>query len=183
MNDPFPATLTYGEFLAFVADKDEVYEFVDGRAVALASPGNKHSRIATVLISWIYQHLDGTGCDTHGSKDVWTGTNARRPDVAVTCDQRDTNDESHPLRFPKLVIEIVSPNKGDDEKTKHDEYEGMPTIEEYVLVDSARHRVRVYRRGNDGRFRLDFDQIAGTVYLPSISYMLDIDAMYAKARA
>jgi Uma2 family endonuclease len=184
MNEPAPdKPLTYEEFRIFVEDKDERYEFIDGRSVALASPSNELSRLATVLLFLIFPHVDGSGCDTHGNKDVWTGNRARRPDVVVTCDERDTGKtHPHALYFPKLVIKIVSGNKGDDFTDKYMEYQNMPSIEEYVLIDSTKHWIRRYHRSIEGKFIADLDQIGGTLYIASIGYHLDIDAMYARAR-
>lgn len=58
----------------------------------------------------------------------------------------------------------------------------MPSIEEYVMVDSTRHWVRRYRRDNDGWFVADVDQIGGSIRIASIGYVLDVDAMYEMAR-
>ncbi len=178
-----PAKLTYAEFIDFVKNKDEAYEFVDGTAVRMESPSNEHSRLSTVLLFLIFPHVAPTGCDTHGGKDLWTGNRTRRPDVVVTCDERDTGpNHPHALHFPKLIIEIVSENKGDDFTDKFMEYQNMPSIEEYVMIDSTRHWVRRYRRDGEGRFVADIDQISGSVYIASIGYTLDIDAMYFAAR-
>jgi Uma2 family endonuclease len=175
--------LTYAEFLAFVADKDDAYEYIDGYPVALASPSNEHSRLATVLIALLFTHLAGSGCDVHGGKDVWTGERARRPDLAVTCDSRDTGPEHpHALYFPKLIIEIVSENTGDDFEDKYIDYQNMPSIEEYVLVESTRRWVRRYHRGAERKFIADLDQVGGALTLESIGYTLDIDELYAQAR-
>jgi Uma2 family endonuclease len=72
--------------------------------------------------------------------------------------------------------------KGDDVTDKFMEYPSMPSIEEYIIIDSTRHWVRRCRRDSEGKFVADFDHIGGSVRLASIDYTLDIDAMYAMAR-
>jgi Uma2 family endonuclease len=77
----------------------------------------------------------------------------------------------------------MSPNRGDDLGEKLTEYRGMPEFEEYLLIDSVKRFVRVYRRSADGGFNYDLDLIAGSVRLHSISYTLDIDALYRDSGA
>jgi hypothetical protein len=55
-------------------------------------------------------------------------------------------------------------------------------MEQYVMIDSTRHCVRRYRWDGEGRFVADLDQISGPVFITSIGYALDIDAMYLAAR-
>ncbi len=57
MNDPHAPLITYSDFRAFVADKDGRYEFVDGQAVALASPSKPHGRLAFAVGTRLRDHL------------------------------------------------------------------------------------------------------------------------------
>ena len=57
----------------------------------------------------------------------------------------------------------------------------MPEFEEYLVIDSTQHWVRVDRRNTEGLFVVDADHIAGSVRLASIGYTLDIDALYRDA--
>ena len=75
----------------------------------------------------------------------------------------------------------MSPNRGDDLGKKLTEYQAMPEFEEYLVIDSTQHWVRVYRRDAEGLFVVDADHIAGSVRLASIGYTLDIDALYRDA--
>ncbi len=182
MNEPQPGLLTYAEFRAFVADKPGRYELVDGHAVALASPSKPHGRLAVSLTNRLSAHLAGRPCDVYADIDVWTGRNARRPDLSVTCDKADLENDDDVLRSPTLLVEILSDNVGDDLKEKLDEYQSMRCVEEYVVIDSRKRWVRHYHRGGDGLFVFDHDYIAGDVRLASIGFTLAIDALYADSR-
>jgi Uma2 family endonuclease len=182
MNEPTPALLTYDDFRQFVADKDGRYEFVDGHAVALASPSKPHARLALALGTKLQAHLAPRRCDVYMDTDVWTGHNARRPDLSITCDEHDIENDDDVLRAPTVLIEILSDNLGDDLKEKLDEYQSMPSVEEYVVMDSRKRWVRHYYRSAEGRLIFDHDYIAGNFRLASIGFIVEIEALYTEAR-
>jgi Uma2 family endonuclease len=68
----------------------------------------------------------------------------------------------------RSVCEILDLNRADDLGRKRDEYQAMPEFEEYLLIDSITHWVRVYRRDPAGLFRSDIGYITGSVQLESI---------------
>ena len=174
-------TLTYREFVVFCESRSERYEYVDGRPVVVAPPSNVHADIATGLVVCLAAHLAGGPCRVRQSAALSTGTNERVPDLLVTCDEEDLRFGTRVNRAPKLVIEILSPNPGDDLDRKVDEYASVASIEDYLIVSSTRRSVVHYRRGRDGRFTFEPIVIAGTLRLESIGYDLDIDRLYRDA--
>jgi Uma2 family endonuclease len=105
----------------------------------------------------------------------------RSPDLLVTCHESDLVRDARPNRFPKLVIEILSPNPGDDLETQLDEYESVASIEEYVVIDSTKRAVRRWYRNAAGKFEFDPYDLSGLVRFESVGYSLDIDALYDEA--
>jgi len=180
MNEP--SQLTYQEFLEFIADKDEQYEYVDGHAVAMGRPSKIHQRIALEIGTELKIHLRGQRCDVYLDTRAWTGARDRVPDITVTCSDHDLDSTDEVLRSPKLVIEILSKNRGDDLDAKIDEYESISAIEEYIVIDSRRRWLRRYYRNDHGKFEFDAVRISGTVRLASVGYTLDIDALYRIVR-
>jgi Uma2 family endonuclease len=174
--------LTYADFQRATADLPGRHELVDGQIVALASPSKPHGRLSLILGSRLRAHLADRRCDAYLDTDVWTGSNARRPDVSVTCDEHDITNDDDVLRSPILLIEILSDNMGDDLKDKLAEYQALPSVEEYIVMDSRKRWVRHYYRIDGGHFIFDHDYIAGSVRLASIGYTLDIESVYTEAR-
>lgn len=178
------APLTYQQFLDFVADKDGRYEYVDGRAVAMGTPSNEHQDISLILGSNLRDHLRGQRCKVRQASPLWTlGRELgreRSPDMMVTCDKTDLVVGNRLNRRPKLIVEILSPNEGDDLKDKLDEYEAIGTVEEYIIVDSTKRWVRRWYRNANDKFQLDPYHISGLVRFASVGYTLDIDALYSE---
>ncbi len=170
--------LTYKQFLDFVADREGRYEYVDGRAVAMGIPSNEHQDISLILGSGLREHMRGQRCKVRIAASLWTGTSERSPDIFVTCDEGDLASGARPNRRPKLVVEILSPNAGDDLAAKLDEYQSIESIEEYIVVDSTKRSVRRWYRNAGGKFQFDPYSISGLVRFASIGFTLDIEALY-----
>ena len=166
-----PEPLSYAAFEAYAELHDGRFEFVDGQAVAMGTPSDAHQDLAFVLGKRIDEHLVGSPCRVRLAGRLRTGENERCPDLFVVCDGKPR----------RLVCEILSPNRGDDLTSKLTEYRAMHEFSEYLVLDSTRPWVRVYRRSPDGRFDYDCDRIGGFALLASIGYTLDIDALYREA--
>ena len=94
MEDKNPeSTITYAQFLDFVAKKEGRYEYVDGRAVAMETPSDEHQDIALILGGALREHLRGQPCKVRLAAALWTRIRdvgrERSPDVMVTCDESD----------------------------------------------------------------------------------------------
>jgi Uma2 family endonuclease len=183
VKEPEPS-LTYAEFLDFVAEHpDEQYEYVNGRPVAMGRPSTMHQRIAGEIFAALKAHLRGQRCDVYFDVRTWVGDRDRIPDVAVTCDEYDIAEATNVIHSPKLVIEVVSPKRGDDLDVKIKQYESRPSIEEYVIIDSRRRWLQRHWRDEPlAKFTTDPVRIAGSVILTSVNYMLDIDELYRLVR-
>jgi len=67
------------------------------------------------------------------------------PDVMVACQR--TGVEQYFLRYPTLLIEILSPSTENvDQRAKLLNYPQIPTVEEYVLVAQEIREITIHRR-------------------------------------
>lgn len=88
-------------------------------------------------------------------------------------------EDPHALTNPTLLAEVVSPGSGGyDRGERFDHYQRIPTLRQYVLVDSERRHVDVYTRLDDGRWARE-GYAAGTIALASIGIAFDLDEVYA----
>jgi Uma2 family endonuclease len=95
----------------------------------------------------------------------------------VTCDSRDAADQLV-KRQPKLIVEVLSEGTASiDLSDKLDEYWTIPELEEYVLIDSRKMSVRVYRRLGDLLETLPAT-VAGSIELQSLGLSLTLSAIY-----
>ncbi|MBJ7900735.1 MAG: Uma2 family endonuclease [Cyanobacteria bacterium RI_101] len=125
------------------------HEYIDGEIYAMAGTTDSHNTIALNLAVLIRNHLRGTNCRVYFA-DIKARLEERNrfyyPDLLVTCDPKDAETPTY-KRFPKLVIEVLSDStESFDRGAKFSDYQTLASLEEYVLVNSRRWQVEIYRR-------------------------------------
>jgi Uma2 family endonuclease len=168
------------EFLEWEVTQPTKHEFVDGDIFAMAGASRAHGTIALNLAALVRPAIRKTGCQAYiaDMKVVPPGRRSvRYPDLVMTCDPRDLSDEQI-TRFPKLIVEVLSRNTASiDRGEKFEEYRRIPTLEEYVLVDSTQVLIEVLRRG-DGVWTFTDYGPGATFRLNSIALDIRVNDLY-----
>ena len=129
---------------------DARYEFIDGVVTMLAGGTANYSSICVNVVSQLHSTLRGKPCQVFNS-DLRVSISTTRyvyPDISVSCDPRDQEQgDSDIIHYPRVVIEVLSPStEAYDRGRKFGYYRACPTLQEYVLVDSQRQAIDLYRR-------------------------------------
>ncbi|HEV3158284.1 MAG TPA: Uma2 family endonuclease [Candidatus Baltobacteraceae bacterium] len=175
--------MTLDEFIAWEANQPTRYEFVDGKVIPLANESGFHSTIITKLTALIVPHLKRhRPCRLFSPNmlvESATATRGRRPDLSVSCDERDVKDLSQVrIRYPKLLIEVISPESVKrDQEEKLKEYLALPSLEEYVLIDSRHRSIEAHRRF-EGTWFYSLPVREGIFIFTSIGLPVALDDIY-----
>ena len=163
------------------------HEYIGGAVYAMAGASKDHNQICGNLWSTIDAHLgDSSRCRVFasdlkvrlliGGEDIFY-----YPDVMVACDARDT--DPHSVRFPKLIIEVLSPStEQTDRREKLLAYRTIPSLEEYVIVAQDRIEVTLFRRA-DAWQPARFDRLDQALRLASMELDLPMAAIYRRVFA
>lgn len=157
------------------------HEFVDGRVYAMSGASRRHNEISLDLASLLQAHLRGGPCRTYIeavkvqiADDL--GEGYYYPDVFVACEPGD--DDSHVVRNPKLIIEVLSESTSRIDRTdKLTNYKRIPTVEEIVLIEQDWPEIVVFRRSERWKPNL-YTQFNTIVRLDSISYTAPLATFY-----
>ncbi len=156
------------------------YEYIDGYVYMLAGVTADHSSISINLTSLLHSLLRSSHCRVYNS-DLKVRLSQKRyvyPDASVSCDQRDRGS-SDTVQFPRLIVEVLSSStEAYDRGRKFAYYRACPTIQEYVLIDTQRQAVEVYRRQSDTLWTLHPFGPGDQVDLASLSLNFPIAALY-----
>jgi Uma2 family endonuclease len=99
------------------------------------------------------------------------------PDCFVTCEGADAAEPLAKERA-KVVIEVLSEStEGYDRGAKFASYRRLPTLEEYVLIDSQSRSVEVFRRRPDGWILQPVPE-DGRLALQTIGFDCSLDQVY-----
>lgn len=182
---PYPHKMTAEAYLEWESHQALRYEYCSGEVFAMTGGTKGHNRSALNLYSALVDRVDASGCEINTSDvkvKIGEGYAYRYPDLVVSCDERD-QDEVAFYRFPKLIVEVLSPTTETvDRDDKFQEYIQIPTLQEYVLISTRRMQVECFRRG-EGRMWLYFPYKAGeTILIKSIGVELPIEQLYKNVR-
>jgi Uma2 family endonuclease len=173
--------MSFEDYLEWESQQEIRYEYVKGEVFAMTGGTIPHNDIALNLYRALYPHLRSRGCRVNVS-DVKVQVSPKSiyyyPDVIVSCDPEDLNARQF-IQNPKLIVEVLSPGtSAKDRGEKFTYYLTIPSLQEYILIDSETISVERYSRG-EGRMWLYYPYQAGdTITLSSIEFEFPIELLY-----
>jgi len=153
MGHPHPVEqISSDEYLRGEDIASTKHEYLDGRVYAMAGASERHNQIAGNVFFRLKSVMRGKPCRVFISdmKLRDRGSNIfYYPDVMLVCDP----DDDHPQykERPCLIVEVLSPSTATiDRREKWRTYRDMPSLSDYLLIDSEQVAVEVYSRRADG---------------------------------
>ncbi len=174
--------VSYEDYLAYEQRSDDKHEYVAGQVYAMVGTTDRHNLIALNIAAYLRTKLHGGPCRVFMSDvkvRIEVANASYYPDVFVTCDGRDL--DPYVKRYPCMVVEVLSPStEGTDRREKLLNYRQLDSLQEYVLVDSDRRRIEVYRREADGGWVVDTLSGDEALELKSVAVALPLAEVYAE---
>ncbi len=179
--------MTVEDFLALDRERlDQKYEFRNGHMVAMAGGSTNHTVLMTNVASLLHVHLRKSPCTVLTEGTLKVEDECYLPDVMVTCNEQDLNENKTYIEHPKLVIEVLSPStEKDDRMDKVWIYTQCPSIQEYILVNWDIMIVqKMTRKGTEGLDRFQWIDRwchqGESVELDTIDLTIPVDDIYEK---
>jgi Uma2 family endonuclease len=172
--------LDFEGYLALEGASDQKHEYLRGQAYAMVGASLRHGRITLNLARRLDEATEAGPCRVYASDAkvrVEAADACFYPDVVVSCDARDAGP--HVLLSPVLVVEVLSPSTaGFDRGQKFSIYRQLESLEEYVVVETDRQAVDVFRRGQAGTWVLTSYQEGDSIELQSLGATVPMDLIY-----
>jgi len=132
------------------------HEYRRGHVYAMTGAKKPHIVISVNLASLLNNHLRESSCLVLSS-DIKVRLEAANcyyyPDVAVTCDERDTSSSEDFILYPSLIIEVLSPSTASfDRGEKFVDYQTLSTLQEYVLITQSEIQIECFRLNESGNW-------------------------------
>ncbi|CAN5250333.1 Uma2 family endonuclease [soil metagenome] len=172
------------DYLAGERVSQQRHEYLAGVIYAMAGTTIEHGRIVTNIVATLVQQLRGGPCDVFSNDiKVHIKTDVAQfyyyPDVVVDCG--NPAPESLFAKEPRAIFEVLSPDtERIDRVEKLRNYQGIPTLDLYALVDQHHMAVTLYRRAESGWAREFLFQKDHAVALPSAGFELPLAAIYER---
>lgn len=157
------------------------HEYFDGELFAMSGASKRHNRISRNLLFAISDHLKGSECETFFNEIKLRLDYLDRfyyPDLVIVCVPDEESD--YYVTRPKIIVEVASPTTAlTDRREKLFAYQGIETLQEYVMIEQETEHAEVYRRRDDGLWSfIEFD--AGEeLELESIGFKIPMARLYS----
>ena len=176
--------LTIEEYLEWEKSQDQKHEYYNGEIFAMSGTKVTHNEITINIATLLHQKLKREPCRPLYSNQrihIPQNTLFTYPDISVFCGEIITlnNDEWNALN-PTVLIEVLSPStRNYDRGEKFRLYREIPTLKEYILVDSELVFVEVYRINATGHWELEeYKSLNNVLTIPVISTELPLTEIY-----
>lgn len=170
------------DYLKLEETSTEKHEFYQGQVFAIAGGTFQHARIGLNATTELAVRLRGKPCQPMNSDMRITtpsGLNTY-PDASVYCGQPELTDSNKTLLNPVLIVEVLSPTtRSDDRGDKFHHYRSIPSLRDYLLIDSETVLVEHYQRIGAYEWNLhEYRQSTDILNLDSIKESLVVSVFY-----
>jgi len=177
---------TATEYLSMERASDVKHEFAFGEIYAMSGASARHVGIVSNIVGELRNQLRERPCQVY-STDLCLSVDANQrytyPDVMVVCDKPQFLDkELDTLLNPDLIVEVLSEStRNYDRGDKFQQYRGIPSFREYLLVDQAKAHVERYSKQSGGTWSLwETDDMNASIQLDSVGAKLPLTEIYFK---
>lgn len=183
-----PRKFTVEEYLQMERASEQKHEYFEGEVFSMPGAGFRHNIIFRNLYGKLANVLQGKPCEPYGSNmrvHIPENTLFTYPDISIFC-KDITNDKGDDDIFvePSVLIEILSPStRNSDRGTKFKLYRDIPSLKEYVLVDSEAVSVEIFRVNESGYWQLEeYKKENELLYIRTVDFKLSLGEVYRGAK-
>jgi Uma2 family endonuclease len=177
--------LTVEEYLQFERESLEKHEYYQGEIFTMSGAGNRHNWIFSNLFIALGNVLKGSPCRPYGPDmrlHIPQNTLFTYPDISIYCGEAllPDSDEDNALN-PTILLEILSPSTRQyDRGEKFKLYRDIPSLKEYILVDTDALNIEAFRINGNGNWELvEYKNIQDELDFPTLGLSLPLRDIYA----
>ena len=184
-------TITPEEYIETEIASETKHEYLDGEVFAMAGAPARHNIVAGNIFGESRTQLRGTPCLPFNSDQrVKVEADGMRayPDVSIACEPRFENEKQLDLLNPRVIFEVLSPGTAAyDRGEKFRHYRRIPSLQEYVLVETERPHIEHFIRqslnlpqAQGGWLLLEYDGLEAELRLSSVPCVLRAAEIYER---
>lgn len=188
LNESAPAyqksSYTIAEYLEMEKASDKKHEFFEGEVFAMAGAGRRHNVISKNVQGELYTALKGKPCQPYCSDlriHIPENTLFTYPDISIICGEIIPSkvDDDTAVQ-PTVLIKILSPSTQNyDRGGKFKLYRDIPTLKEYLLIDTEAINIECFRLNATRHWELEeYKTMDHTVAIHALSLSIAIRDIY-----
>ena len=175
------------EYLELERKAEYKSEYFRGEIFAMAGAGSNHNRITENLSVEIGGYLKDKSCQSFSSDmrlHIPENGLYTYPDFLVACGRLEFTDQDREILVnPTVIIEVLSrTTSAYDRGDKFYLYRSIPTLLEYILIDSLSICVEIFRKNDNGSWilELETENIDDQITTSACDFQLKLSDIYAR---
>lgn len=179
---------TIPEFLDMENAATDKHEYYKGEIFAMSGAGGRHNIISVNILALLRNALKGKGCRPYGSDmrvHIPENTLFTYPDVSIICGEMKTiTEDKNTAIQPSVIFEILSPSTSNyDRGVKFMLYRAIPSLKDYILVDSQSIHVEHFTINKKGRWQLEeYNKLRDEIVIENLHIQLLLEQVYEDAQ-
>ena len=175
---------TIQEYLEIEETALEKHEYYKGEIFAMSGSKVPHNAIAGNLYANLHSKLRGKKCKPYNSDQrihIKANSLFTYPDISIFCGEIITlNNDNWNVLNPTVIIEVLSPStKNYDRGEKFKLYRDIPTLKEYILVDSESIHIEIFRLNENNHWELEeYNQTDESLKVKAVNENILISEVY-----
>jgi len=175
---------TIEEYLEMEEASQERHEYYQGEIFAMSGPKVQHGIISGNTFLALGNKLKGKSCRPFNGEQrihIEKNTLFTYPDIFVVCGEIETpNNDDWNILNPTVIIEVLSPSTKDyDRGQKFKLYRDIPSLKDYILIDSESINIEVFYINEHGNWELnEYKNIEETLSIKSVQVFLELKDIY-----
>ena len=172
------------DFLEFERASTEKHQYIKGEVFAMSGASIPHNMIHSNMFFEVGSKLKGKKCKPFGSDlRIYNPASSQYtyPDLSVICGKIETTDDKFDtVTNPTVLFEILSPStRNYDLGSKFELYRQIPSLKNYVTIDSQAISVSLWTKNNDKSWLLiEKKSLNESIYIESINVELQLSDIY-----
>lgn len=174
------ALISPRDYLCRERDAGRKHEYLSGAVYEMAGASRNHTRLTRNVHGILFRQL-GTGPCENLDQDVKVWIEAHLayfyPDASISCPPNYIDVANGVIDNPTVLFEVLSPSTASiDRGAKFAAYRTLPSLRDYVLIESEARQVEVFSLEGDQWMVRTYTE--GTIVLPSISIEIEMEELY-----
>jgi Uma2 family endonuclease len=176
------------KFLRIARGSLQKLEYFNGYIEVKVAASRRHARISGNLFANIFQFLKGKPCEPFVSDLMVVSPGQASytvPDMTIVCSDPVMEDPQEDiLTNPVVIVEILSKSTGKyDMGHKFIFYKDIPSLKEYILIDSKQKWARILKKQIDGTWEtVEYLEANAKIYIESIDFYISFETIYSKTK-
>ncbi len=169
--------MTAAEFLAWEAKQELKWEFDGFQPVAMTGGTDVHAAIQGNLLTALNIRLRGQRCYPRGpDMKVKIGSKYRYPDAFVSCTR--VAPGATVAAEPVVIFEVLLEGTArTDRTTKLVEYQSLPSVQRYILLEQDQALATVIKRIETG-WSIEALDASGNLSMPEVEIEIAMAELY-----